>query len=173
MSAPHAISFFCLTNSILVPITPQYASRSPRIVVPHLKLCGIDLLFSWKTNLESSGHPLQEDEDDPFAAHCPLAYMTMFNDVISRFVTWQLARSVEMFLRTLLRGDIYQTLGDILLFLVFGARYIQGSFHQVKHLTPCSNLLRRAPTSIQFKSQSMELSSVPPVLASRNIAALC
>jgi hypothetical protein len=69
-------------------------------------LCGIDLLFSWKTNLERNGHLIPEDDEDPFAAHCPLSYMTMFNDLISRFVTWQLARSVEIFSRVLVRSDI-------------------------------------------------------------------
>lgn len=62
-------------------VTSQYGSRNPRTSKPHWRFCGVDLLFSWSNA-----------EDDPFAEHCPLPYMSLLDDVLHRFATFQLAR---------------------------------------------------------------------------------
>lgn len=79
------LSGFSTESGILVPVTPQYASRNPRTSKPHLKLSRIDLTFSWNV----------EDEHDPFAEHCPLPYMALLNNVVHRFVAFQFVRFVS------------------------------------------------------------------------------
>jgi hypothetical protein len=81
-SSPHPTCFISELG-VLVAVTSQYASRNPRTSKPHLRLCGVDLLFSWL-----------KTEDDPFAEHCPLPYMSLLDDVLHRFATFQLARLV-------------------------------------------------------------------------------
>ncbi|KAJ3501438.1 hypothetical protein NMY22_g18926 [Coprinellus aureogranulatus] len=74
---------FQIDQELRFTVTPQYASRNPRTSMPHWRLCGIDLLFSWKA---------EDDTQAPFATQCPLPYLSLLNNVVHRFVTFQLAR---------------------------------------------------------------------------------
>ena len=62
----------------------------------HLTLVGVDLTYNWKA--ESSQTTLGEKDiqgnNHPFSLRLSLPFVTLLDNVIGRFVTWQLVRYV-------------------------------------------------------------------------------
>jgi hypothetical protein len=106
-----------------VSLTPQAAARNPRTTVPHLRLHAIDLVCSWKTQMleEDKLHDDMQTDYQPFSRSCALSFVTAFDALLTRAVTWQLVRYTKTL--SLLRRTFSDDLeGGILLFSATGAR---------------------------------------------------
>ena len=57
---------------------------------PHLKLLGFDIEYVW--NEPSLSEISQTASHSPFSRQLPLSYLTAVNNVVGRFVTFQLVK---------------------------------------------------------------------------------
>lgn len=82
-------------DAVLLTLSRHSKTRLDCLPV-HLTLVGIDLNYNWKA--ECSQTTLREkdtqDNNNPFSRRLSLPFITLLDNVIGRFVTWQLVRYV-------------------------------------------------------------------------------
>ena len=99
----HLQDFLCTTLSYSLSLLlavhftgPQ--SLSDNLEYQPLHLVGFDICYSWRTKEKSSSSESEVLEEgttvDPFSQNLPLPYLTIVNETIERFITFQIVKSV-------------------------------------------------------------------------------
>ncbi|TFK20608.1 hypothetical protein FA15DRAFT_759278 [Coprinopsis marcescibilis] len=155
-SLDHLASDDCC-NAVTLNLTPQYAARNPRSTISSLRLHAVDLKCSWKLNTPEQKRNTVEDPDyHPFAQNTSLAFVTMFNDVIGRFLTQLVRRYPLIFGYKCEQSGIEEPFTRSILKTISSIKARSRDKNFLRHCNKLSKKLHRQ-LSVAHRSASMAL----------------